>query len=59
MIQLVLGLALLGFLLYVITTLIPMAPIIKTLIYVVVAVCVVWYVVGLLGFTDIPLPRRH
>ncbi len=59
MIQLVLGLALLGFLLYLITTYIPMPAIIKTLILVIVAVCVIWYVAGLLGFADIPLPRRH
>ena len=41
---LILGIALLGFLAWIITTYIPMQPIFKTIIYVVVAVSLVFFV---------------
>ena len=45
LIILVLGIALLGLLVYVITTYIPMDPIFKTIIYIVCAVVLVLFVV--------------
>lgn len=57
MIALVLGLALLGLVLYLIETYIPMDPVIKTIIRVVVVVCVVVYLASLFGVMDLPLPR--
>lgn len=56
MIALVLVLALLGFIVYLITTYIPMPPIFKTAIYVIVAVVVILYLLRVLGIGDIPIP---
>lgn len=55
MIELVLTLALVGFIIWAITTYIPMPPIFKTGIYVVVAICVIIYLMRVLGIHDIPL----
>lgn len=57
MISLILGLALIGFLLWLITTYIPMDVRIKQLIVVIVVVCIVLYLLSAFGFTDYPLPR--
>lgn len=57
MIALVLGLALLGLVLYLIETYIPMDPAIKTIIRVVIVVCVIVYLASLFGVMDLPLPR--
>lgn len=57
MIGLILGLAILGVILYLIETMIPMDATIKTLIRVVVVIAVIWYLLGLIGFVDLPLPR--
>lgn len=57
MITLVLVLALLGFIVYLITTYIPMPPVFKTAIYVIVAIVVILYVMRVLGIGDIPIPR--
>jgi hypothetical protein len=57
MITLVLGIALLGFLVYLIITYIPMPDIFQKAIVVIAIVFVVLYLVNLFGF-DIPLPNR-
>lgn len=60
MISLILGLVLLGVLLYLLEAYVPMDPVIKTVIRIVVVVCVVYYLVGLFGFADLPVPSfRH
>jgi hypothetical protein len=38
---------------------IPMDPTILLLIRVVIVVCVIFYLVNLFGFADLPLPRYH
>jgi len=57
MIALVIGLALVGLVLYLIETYVPMDPVIKTAIRIVVIICVIWYLVRLFGVADLPLPR--
>ncbi len=60
MIGLILTLALIGLLLYVIETFIPMDGTIKSIIRVVVIVCVVLWllsVFGVLGRLDVPVPH--
>jgi predicted membrane channel-forming protein YqfA (hemolysin III family) len=55
MITLILTLAVVGFLVYLITTYIPMQPIFKTVIYVIVAIVLILYVMRALGIQDVPL----
>ena len=55
MISLILTLALVGFLVYAITTYIPMPAIFKTGIYVIVAVFLILYLMRTLGIADLPL----
>lgn len=57
MIQLVIVLAVIGFLVYLLTTYIPMAPIFRTVIYVVVAIVLILYLLRVFGVGDIPVPR--
>ncbi len=57
MLHLILGLAMLGFLVYLVTTKIPMNDGVRQTIIVIVIVCVVVYVANLMGFVDIPIPR--
>lgn len=57
MLQLILVLALTGFVVYFITTYIPMPPVFKTAIYVVCAVVLIVYLMGVLGVSDVPIPR--
>jgi Flp pilus assembly protein protease CpaA len=52
-------LALVGFVVYLITTYIPMAQPFKLIIYAIVAVCVILYLMNVLGIGDLPLPRLH
>jgi hypothetical protein len=56
MIHLILVLALVGFMVYAIETWIPMPQPFKIAIYVIVAICLIWWLWGLFGMTDIPLP---
>lgn len=56
MISLLLTLAVVGFLVYVIVTYIPMEPIFKTAISVIAIILVLLYLVKLFG-VDIPMPR--
>lgn len=61
MIQLILMLALVGFLVWAITTYIPMADVIKKAIYIIVGICVIFYVLqafGVLGH-DLPVPQLN
>lgn len=57
MLMLILTLAILGFLVYAITTYIPMPPIFKTGIYIIAAICVILYLANVFGFADLPVPR--
>lgn len=57
LISLVLILALVGFVVYLITTYIPMPPIFKTGIYVIVAIVVILYLIRILNIPDIPIGR--
>lgn len=57
MISLILGLALVGFLVYLITTYIPMADPIKKVIIVIVVIVMVLYVLRVLGVGDLPVPK--
>ena len=59
MIMLILTIALLGFLVYLITTYIPMAAPFKTIIYVIVAVILILYVMRVFGIADIPIPSAR
>lgn len=55
MISLVIGLALVGIILYLIETYVPMDPVIKTIIRIVVVIIVILYLVRLFGFVDLPI----
>ena len=55
MISLILTLALVGFVVYLITTYVPMAQPFKTGIYVVVVVILILYLMRVFGIQDIPL----
>jgi predicted membrane channel-forming protein YqfA (hemolysin III family) len=57
MIGLILALALVGLIVYLITTYIPMPPIFVTVIYVIVAVILIIYLMRVFGVNDIPIPR--
>lgn len=57
MIGLIILLALVGFIVYLITTYIPMPPVFKTIIYVIVAIVLILYLMQVFGIGDVPLPR--
>ena len=57
MIALILTLALVGFLVYLIVTYIPMPPPFKNVIIVIVVVLLVLYLLRVLGVGDLPVPR--
>ena len=59
MIGLVLTLALVGLIVWAITTYIPMPPMFKTVIYVIVAICLILYLMQVFGIGDLPVPRYH
>lgn len=59
MIGLLLGLILVGVVLYLVETYIPMDPVIKTVIRVVVVILVVLWLLQLFGVADVALPRLH
>ena len=56
MIMLVLSLALVGFIVWIIITKIPMPEIIKQAIVVIVVVFMIIYLMRILGISDIPIP---
>lgn len=57
MIGLILTLALIGLILYLIETYIPMDQTIKLVIRIVIVVVVIYWLIGLFGIADLPLPR--
>ena len=57
MIALLVLLVVVGLCLYLIETYIPMDPVIKTVIRVVVVLCVVLYLLSAFGVVDMPVPR--
>ncbi len=57
MIQLIILLVVLGLCLYLIETYIPMDAAIKTVIRVVVVLCLVLYLLSAFGIVDVPIPR--
>lgn len=57
MIGFVLTVAIVGFLVWLVTTKIPMDPTIAITLQVIVVICVVLYFLRLVGFADLPLPR--
>lgn len=57
MIGLILTLALVGLIVYLIITFIPMPQTFKTVIFVIVAVCVILWLMGVFGIADIPVPH--
>lgn len=59
MIALILTLALVGFVVYLITTYIPMPQPFKMLILAIVAVCVILWLMSAFGIADVPLPRMR
>jgi predicted membrane channel-forming protein YqfA (hemolysin III family) len=59
MVMLILTLALIGFVVYLITTYIPMPAPFKTVIYVIVAVVLILYLMSVFGISDIPIPRAR
>lgn len=59
MITLVITLALVGLIVYLIVTYIPMPPIFVTIIYVIVAIVLILYLMRVFGIGDVPLPRVH
>lgn len=59
MIALLLGLAVVGFLVYLIVTYIPMPPIFSNIIIAIVAICLILYLISAFGLVDIPIPRVH
>lgn len=59
MIGLILAIAVVGLLVYLITTYIPMPAPFKTVIIAIVVICLILYVMSLFGVMDIPIPRVH
>ncbi len=57
MLSLILTLALVGCLVYLITTYIPMPAVFKTAIYVICAVVIIVYLMRVLGIADLPIPK--
>jgi predicted membrane channel-forming protein YqfA (hemolysin III family) len=57
MIALILTLALLGLVVWLITTYIPMPAPFKTIIFIVAGICVVLYLMTAFGIVDLPIPR--
>jgi len=56
MITLLLTIAIIGFIVYLITTYIPMPPIFINVIYVITAIVIILYVWRAFGGADVPLP---
>lgn len=57
MLGIILTLALVGLIVYLILTYIPMPQPFKTIILVIVAVCLILWLMGVLGVADIPVPH--
>ena len=59
MIQLLLLLAVFGFIVYLIITYIPMPVALRNAVVVIAVVAVIFYLLNVLGIGDIPIPRLH
>jgi predicted membrane channel-forming protein YqfA (hemolysin III family) len=61
MIGVILTLAVVGVLLYLLETYVPMNAMLKKLIYVVAAICIVFWLINVFGLLayDVPIPRFH
>ena len=59
MISLIVTLALVGFVVWLVTTYIPMPDLFKKVLYVVVTLVVILYLMRVFGIADIPLPRSR
>lgn len=57
MISLILTIAILGLIVWFITTHIPMPPIFKTVIYVIVAIFLILFLMRTFGVSDMAVPR--
>ena len=57
MIQLIVGLVVVGLILYLVETYIPMDPVIRTVIRVVVVLCVILWLLSAFGMIDMPVPH--
>lgn len=57
MLHLIIYLALIGLIVYLLTTDIPMAQPFKIIIYAVAAVCVIFLLMNAFGLSDIPIPN--
>jgi hypothetical protein len=59
LVQLILAIAVIGLIVWIITTYIPMPPIFKTVIYVICAIVAVLLLLRLLGIGDIDIGLRN
>ena len=57
MIQLIVGLVVIGLILYFVETFIPLDPVIKTVLRVVVVLCVCLWLLSAFGLLDMPVPH--
>jgi predicted membrane channel-forming protein YqfA (hemolysin III family) len=57
MITAILTLALLGCVVYMVIAYVPMPAPMKTLIYIILVIFVIYYLMSIFGIADIPLPR--
>ncbi len=57
MISLIVTLAFVGLIVYLVVTFIPMPPVFKTVILVVVALCLIVWLMNVFGIVDVPVPR--
>lgn len=57
MIELILVLVIIGVALYLIETYVPLDPVIKTIIRVVVVICIVLWLLQAFGVLNVPVPR--
>lgn len=59
MLYLIVWIALLGLLVYLVTTYIPMAQPFKIVIYAIAAICVLFLLMNAFGLGDIPIPQMR
>ncbi len=57
MIALIVLLVIVGVVLYLIETYIPLDPVIRTVLRVVIVLCVILYLLSAFGVVDMPIPR--
>jgi hypothetical protein len=57
MIGVILALVIVGVILYLVETYIPMDAAIKMVIRIVIVICFIYWLIGVFGLVDIPVPR--